>query len=162
MASVELGPPDDVPQHLPALCVKTGVPTGESVRLSGAAAPGWTGAMILFGLFAWFFASSMASRRYVLVLPWRLELVRQYRSWRRGGWVLVAAGPVLAVAASAWGISAGALLLCVSVIGVVVIVSNEWRSSVGVRLSPEAHLVLTRVHPDFAHACRERLGLRTG
>lgn len=162
MASVELGPPEAVPRDLPALCVKTGVPTEESVRLSGAAAPGWTGAMILFGLFAWLFASSMASRRYVLVLPWRLELARQYRSWRRAGWVLVAAGPVLALAASAWGNSAGALLLCVSVIGVVVIVGNEWRNSIGVRLSPESHLVVTRVHPDFAHACRERLGLRTG
>ena len=118
--------------------------------------------MILFGLFAWLFASSMASRRYVLVLPWRLELARQYRSWRRAGWVLVAAGPLLAVAASAWGTSAGALLLCVSLIGVAVIVGNEWRNSVGVRLSPDARLVLTRVHPDFAQACREQLGLRTG
>lgn len=132
------------------------------MRLSGTAAPGWTWATIVFGLFAWLFVSSMSSRRYVLVLPWCAAVARRYRSWRRAGWVMVASGPVLAVAATAWGSSSGSALLSASLVGVVVVVGNEWRNSVGVRLSPESRLVVTRVHPDFARACHQQLGLPIG
>ncbi|GIL34567.1 hypothetical protein PDTK01_06430 [Phycicoccus sp. DTK01] len=134
--------------------MKSGVPTEDSVRLAGSAAPGWTGAMILFGILPWLFASTMSGRRYEVELPWRRDLVLRYRGWRRAGWVLVAAGPVMALVGASAGVERAGFLVWLSVLGLATVVVTEWRHSVGVRLSPEGVLVVTRVHPDFARACR--------
>lgn len=124
------------------------------MRLSGSAAPGWTGAMVLFGILPWLFATSMSGRRYEVELPWRRELTQRYRGWRRAGWVLVASGPVMALVGASAGVGWAGFLMWLSVLGVAAVVVTEWRLSVGVRLSPEGALVVTRVHPDFARACR--------
>ncbi|WP_157577532.1 hypothetical protein [Phycicoccus jejuensis] len=134
--------------------MKSGVPTEDSVRLAGSAAPGWTGAMVLFGTLPWLFATSMSGRRYEVELPWRRELTQRYRGRRRAGWVLVASGPVMALVGASAGVGWAGFLMWLSVLGVAAVVVTEWRLSVGVRLSPEGVLVVTRVHPDFARACR--------
>ncbi len=144
---------------MPAVCAKTGAPTADSVRLIGSAAPGWTGAMILFGLFAWAFAAFMSGRRYELVIPCRREVVQRYRSWRRAGVFMVALGLIMTVVAAASGQQNAAVLLTVSVVGVVFIIGNDWRNAVGVRLCDDGDLRVTRVHPDFERAWRELNGL---
>lgn len=139
---------------MPAVCAKTGAPTTDSVRLSGSAAPGWSGWMILFGLFAWAFAATMSSRRYELVLPFKREVLQRYRSWRRAGAFMIALGLILTVVAAALGGQNAAVLLGVSFVGLVFIIGNEWKNAVGVRLSDDGDLTVTRVHPDFERAWR--------
>jgi len=140
---------------MPAVCAKTGAPTADSVRLSGSAAPGWTGAMILFGLFAWAFAAFMSGRRYELVVPFKREVLQRYRSWRRAGVVMFALGLIMTAIAAATGRPKAVVLLGVSLVGLVFIIGNEWKNAVGVRLSNDGDLIVTRVHPDFERAWRE-------
>jgi hypothetical protein len=73
------------------------------VRLTGSAAPGWTGGMILLGMFAWAFAAVMSSRRYELEIPFRREAFLRYRSWRRWGLIMLVLGVVVTVIAGASG-----------------------------------------------------------
>ena len=149
------------PRRLPAVCVKTGVPTQESVRLTGTAAPAWTGAMIFFGLFAWLVASWMTSRRYEIVVPFRNQVFQRYCKWRRAGRVLIVLGPLMAVVAAVSARDNAFLLLGVSVLGLAFTAANEWANAVGVRLSRDGGLLLTRVHPNFERALLERAGTGT-
>ena len=155
MPSVAITTVEKHPVLLPSVCVKTGEPTDDMLRLRGSAAPEWTTVMILFGLFAWIVAQTMSSRRYNLVLPFDSAVLRRYRKWGRVAWSCVGLGLVLTVVAALMGRDDAFVMMAVSVLGVIVWLANEWANSVGVRLSREGNLVLTRVHPRFRAAVLE-------
>ena len=141
---------------LPAVCLKTGVPTGDRVRVRGRAAPSWAGATIVFGLVAWLFVSSASSRSYDILVPFRAEAWQRYRTLRRAASVTFWAGIVLAGVVGVAGASAPWMLLLLSVVGLAMFVVNDWRNSFGVRLGRDGALALTRVHRDFAAAAEGR------
>ncbi|WP_460968597.1 hypothetical protein [Pedococcus soli] len=138
---------------LPRVCVKTGVPTGDVVRVRGRAAQDWAGATILFGLVAWLFVSSLSSRSYDLLVPFRAEAWRRHRTLRTASLATLWSGVVLAVVVGALG-GNGGLMLLLTVLGLALLVVNDWRNSFGVRLGRDGGLELTRVHDEFAAAAR--------
>ena len=152
MARVEVSRSGQQDVELPAVCVKTGTPTTDLVRLSGSAAPAWTGAMILLGIVAWLFTSWMASRRYDVVVPLKAAVLERHRAWRRASWVLVGVGLTMTLVAAVLGRPNAFILLMVLVAGMAFHLVNEWINAVGVQLAGDGALVLTRVHPDFARA----------
>lgn len=111
--------------------------------------------MILFGLFAWAFAAAMAGRKYTLVIPLTREAVQRHKSWRRAGLTLVALGPILTIIAAALNRDNASGLSGVSLAGLLFLGGNEWKNGLGVRLTGEDDLTVTRVHPDFERAWRE-------
>ena len=88
------------------------------------------------------------------MLPFKREVLQRYRSWRRAGAFMIALGLILTVVAAALGGQNAAVLLGVSFVGLVFIIGNEWKNAVGVRLSDDGDLTVTRVHPDFERAWR--------
>ncbi len=144
------------PLLLPSICVKTGEPTEDVLRVRGSAAPEWTTVMIVFGLLAWLAAQTMSSRRYNIVLPFDSAVLKRYRQWRRAAWSCAGLGVVLTVVAAGLASDYASIpLLIALLVAVAMGVGNEWANSVGVRLSREGSLVLTRVHPRFAAAVLE-------
>ena len=143
------------PRDLPRVCVKTGVPTSDTVELRGYGTAPWTGPMIVFGFAAWVLASVMSSQAYAVTVPMRAEVVRRHRAWRRASSLLVGAGLVLAVAAAWNGRDDAYVLLLASVVGMALALANEGGNAVGVQLSRDGGLTLTRVHPRFRRAVLE-------
>jgi hypothetical protein len=112
--------------------------------------------MIVFGIFAWLVAQTMSSRRYNVLLPFDSAVLRRHRKWRRATWSCAGLGVVLPVVAAGLGSDYASLPLLVALlVAVATGVGNEWANSVGVRLSRDGSLVLTRVHPRFAAAVPE-------
>ena len=97
----------------------------------------------------------MASRRYVLVVPFRSDVFERYRKWRRASRILIVLGLAMALLAVVAGRENAFVLLGVSVVGMAVGLANDWVNAVGVRLSRDGGLVLARVHPDFQRAVLE-------
>ncbi|MEO6413540.1 MAG: hypothetical protein ABIO48_13225 [Pedococcus sp.] len=156
MPSVAITSTTSQPLLLPSICVKTGEPTDDVLRVRGSAAPEWTTVMVVFGLFAWLFAQTMSSRRYNIVLPFDSAVLRRYRKWRRAAWSCAGVGVVLTVVAAGMGSDYSSIPLLVALLGALAMgVGNEWANSVGVRLARDGSLVLTRVHPRFAAAVPE-------
>lgn len=153
MAVVRISTPTPQAEVLPRVCVKTGVPTGDVVRVRGRAAPEWAGATILFGLVAWLFVSSLSSRSYDVVVPFRAEAWRRHRALRTASLATLWAGVALAVVVGVLGGNGGFMLL-LTLLGLAMLVVNDWRNSFGVRLGRDGALELTRVHDDFAAAAR--------
>ncbi|MGA8978469.1 MAG: hypothetical protein WB473_05060 [Pedococcus sp.] len=83
MAVVALGAAARQAAPLPPICLKTGVPTTNLVRVRGRAAPAWAGVTIVFGLVAWLFVSSASSRSYDLLVPFRAEVWQRHRKLHR-------------------------------------------------------------------------------
>lgn len=137
---------------LPAVCVKTGVPTEEVASVRGSASPQWTGVLVLFSFLAWVVALFMTGRRYALVVPLREDVFRRHRALGRASVAQVVAGLALGILTSLQDSLMAMGFLVVAVGGVVLGLVNEWVNSFGVRLSPDGALVLTRVHPRFRDA----------
>ena len=143
---------------LPRICVKTGVPTEDLVRVKGRAAPAWAGLTIVFGLVAWLFVSSASSRSYDILVPFRAESWQRYRTLRKGALATFWGGFVLAAVVGVLGGDHAWTLLLLSVLGMGTLLVNDWRNSFGVQLGRDGGLELTRVHDDFAEAARQRAG----
>ena len=153
MPTIEVTTPQRRPLPLPPVCVKTGEPTQDRVRLRGSAAPGWVLVTLLFGVIPYFFVHGMTAQRYELVVPLRDEVLRARRTWPWVGAGVAVAGLVLGFAvAAATGSTGGEWLLLLVPMGLAVLVASEWRYAVGVRLTPDGAFELTRVHPRFRDA----------
>jgi hypothetical protein len=148
---------------LPRVCVKTGTPTADVLTIRGSAAPGWSWAMIVFGFLPWLVASVASSKRYAIEVPMHAAVWRRHRSVRRAALILVVAGVVLALVAVSQGRDNSAFLLLPAFIGMAFYAGNEWFNTIGVHLTRDGGLLLTRVHPDFERALLESLReTRTG
>jgi hypothetical protein len=150
--SVQVSATVSTPVALPAICVKTGLPTEDVAAVRGSASPQWTGVMIFFGFLAWVIALFMTGRRYALVVPLREDVFRRHRALGRASVVQVVVGLLVGVAMALSDSPVAVGFLAVAVGGVVLGLVNEWVNSFGVRLSPDGALVLTRVHPRFRDA----------
>ncbi|NYG08214.1 hypothetical protein BJ986_002701 [Phycicoccus badiiscoriae] len=137
---------------LPQVCVKTGTPTADVLTITGSAAPLWTGVLIVFGFLPWLVASLASSKRYAIEVPMHAAVWRRHRSLRRAALILVVAGITLVLVASIQGRDNAWLLLLPTFIGVALYVGNESMNTVGVHLSGDGGLLLTRVHPEFRRA----------
>ena len=155
MATVWLG---GGPRDLPAVCAKSGLPTPETVRVAGRAAPSWVAPMVLFGFLPWLLARTGASRRYELEVPLTADAWRRFRTFRSAGRAAALTGLVCSVVAAGTGAAVVTVLLLagVAVVGGVGLLVNEWVNWFGVCLSPDGKYGLTRVHPRFADAVTRR------
>ncbi|NNM46584.1 hypothetical protein [Knoellia koreensis] len=158
MPAIEVTTPGRQPVRLPAVCVKTGEPTEELVRLRGSAAPGWVLVTLLFGVIPYFFVHAMTSQRYELVVPLRDEVIRARRRWRRRGAAVVLGSIVAWVVAAMANLPAWAgWVFVVTLVGLGLLVFAEWRYAVGVRLAPSGAFELTRVDARFADGVRSTM-----
>lgn len=148
---------------LPRVCVKTGTPTADLLTIRGSAAPGWSWVMIVFGFLPWLVANLATSKRYAIEVPMHGAVWRRHRRVRRAALALFVAGVVLAIVATTQGRANSAILLFPAFVALAVYAGNEWFNAIGVRLSADGGLLLTRVHPGFARALLEsRRSSRTG
>ena len=85
----------------------------------------------------------------------RAESFRRHRAWRRASLLLIGAGLALTATAALSGREDAYLLVLPSVMGMILAVANEYANMVGVRLSRDGGLFLTRVHPNFRRAVLE-------
>ena len=132
---------------LPKVCVKTGIPTADELTLRGSAAPSWSWFMIVFGFLPWLVASMASSQSYAITVPMQAAVWRRHRSVRRAAVVLFVVGVALALVATAQGRDNSAFLLLPAFLGAAVYAGNEWFNTIGVQLSGDGGLLLTRVHP---------------
>lgn len=137
---------------LPQVCVKTGTPTVDVLTIKGTAAPGWSWFMIVFGFLPWLFASVASSKPYEIRVPMQSAVWGRHRTIRRYALLLFATGLVLAVVATVQGRDNSAILLFPSFLALVGYAVNEWVNTVGVHLTKDGGLRLSRVHPRFAQA----------
>lgn len=156
VSSVRVSTTVSMPTSLPAVCVKTGVPTDDVAAVRGSASPQWTGVMILFGFLAWVVALFMTGRRYALVVPLRQDVFRRHRDLGSASVATVVAGLLLGLVSASSDSPYAVWFLVLAVCGVVLGLVNEWVNSFGVRLTREGALVLTRVHPRFRDAVLAR------
>ncbi|QGN58511.1 hypothetical protein [Nostocoides sp. HKS02] len=138
--------------QMPQICVKTGVPTADTLTIRGRATPVWAWAMIVFGFLPWLVAQAGSSHRYAITVPLQRAVFQRYRQWRRASWVLAALGITLMLGAAAVDGERALLLLAVTLVGLAWGLVNEWVNSVGIRLTREGALLMTRVHPAFREA----------
>ena len=137
---------------LPRVCVKTGTPTADVLTIKGSAAPSWSWFMIIFGFLPWLVASLARSKRYTIRVPMRAAVWRRHRTIRRAAFIAFVAGLVLAIVATVQGRDNSAILLFPSFVAMAVYAGNEWFNTIGVQLTRDGGLLLTRVHPDFQRA----------
>ena len=133
------------------LCAKTGRPTTQRVILRGSAMPTWVNFLFVFSFVGMLLAGAATSRRYVVDIPFSHEAHDKWRGGRRAAWALVLlGGAAIVLAASREGSSMVTLIgVALAAIGVVVGVVNGAEGNVGVGLTRDNELVLTRVHPAF-------------
>lgn len=149
MAQVEITPGE----RIPAVCVITGQPTADIVRVRGVAVPRWVMWLLPVGGFlAYLVAGSNTSTRYDLLLPCDarvLERRRRRSHWAAGTWALGIV--VTAILLLRWPDLAG---VGWSVIGLAMVgaVANQLTSSPGVWVGEGDRLVVSRVHPAFRDA----------
>ena len=137
---------------LPSICVKTGVPTSNVIRVRGSSTPGWTTSLLLFSWIGWLIAATATSRSYEVLLPYSAAAFRRWGTFRQlftavsllalfgvfvaaidNSWLLLPAVTVFAIAAAAG-------------------LANELINACGVRIKNNGDLVLSRVHPAFRDA----------
>ena len=80
---------------------------------------------------------------------------RRHRKVRRAAFILFVAGVALAIVATLQGRDNSAVLLLPAFLGMAAYAGNEWFNTIGVRLSRDGGLLLTRVHPAFERALAE-------
>jgi len=142
---------------LPAVCVKTGVPTEFLVRTGFTVVPGWTWWLLLCGVVPFVLAQVFAGEKVEATLPVSDEALRRVRAWR-WAWricaalavVLIVLAGVLGSAAVAW---AGAALIVASLV-VSVGANLVWVGVTNTRRRDQ--VFLTRVHPRFAYELGRR------
>ena len=148
---------------LPRVCVKTGTPTADVLTIKGSAAPSWSWFMIIFGFLPWLVASLASSKSYEIQVPMRAAIWRRHRKIRRAAFIAFVAGLVLAIVATVQGRDNSAILLFPSFVAMAVYAGNEWFNTIGVQLTRDGGLLLTRVHPEFERALLDsQRGSRAG
>lgn len=138
------------------LCAKTGRPTTQRVILRGSAMPTWVNFLFVFSFVGMLLAGAATSRRYVVDLPFSREAHDKWRRTKRAAWAIGLVGGATIVLATSRGGSSLVLLVGVAlaVVGVVVGVVNSSEGNVGVGLTRDNDLILTRVHPAFVASLR--------
>ena len=137
---------------LPRVCVKTGTPTADVLTIRGSAAPGWSWFMIVFGFLPWLVANLATSKRYVIEVPMRAVVWKRHRALRRAALYLFVTGVAFAIIATTQGWQNSAILLIPAFAGLALYAGNEWSNTIGVYLTRDGGLLLTRVHPGFKQA----------
>ncbi|MFB9315780.1 hypothetical protein [Nocardioides plantarum] len=141
------------------VCVKTGLPTRETVTINGSTTPPWVSFLLLITVLGYLFASAMASQKFRVTLPFTHAVYDRWKQGRRRAWLLGIVGLmglVLALVASDGDAGAGVgASVVVIVVALVVGMSNGRRHGVGIVATRHDDLVVTRVHPSFAAAVRE-------
>lgn len=155
MAEVILGRAGRIVVDSP-VCAKTGRPTGQRVILRGSAMPTWVNFLFVFSFVGMLLAGAATSRRYVIDIPFSHEA---HDKWRRGktvAWAFGLAGAATIVLVASRGGSSMITLvgLAVVAVGLIVGLVNSAEGNVGVGLTRDNDLVLTRVHPAFAASLR--------
>ena len=140
------------------VCVKSGVATKQRVTLRGQTTPAWVSFLLLFTVIGYLFAQAMTSRRYRVTLPFAHAIHDRWRRNRRLGWAVGLTGTGALVVATTVGhgyagLWAGAGLAFI-VGGVVIGTTNALVNSVGIHMTRDDELVLTRAHPAFVRAAR--------
>jgi hypothetical protein len=158
MADVILGPAGSNVLVDLDICVKTGQSTNERVTLRGQTTPAWITVLLLFTIIGFLFASAMTSRRYRVTLPFSHVVHDRWRNNRRLLWIVGLAGAGALIAATTFGSSYAGLWVGVGtafIAGAVIMgTANAMRNNVGVHLTRDNELVLTRAHPAFTEAVR--------
>ncbi len=140
------------------VCVKSGVATQQRVTLSGQTTPAWVTVLLLFTVIGFLFAGAMTSRRYRVTLPFTHAIHDRWRRRRRLGWSLGLAGlGAVFVAATVGDGHAGLWVgagLALTAGGVGMGSTNALMNNVGIHMTRDSELVLTRAHPAFVRAAR--------
>jgi hypothetical protein len=142
------------------LCVKSGRRTVDRVIVGGGTTPGWVNILLIFTIVGWLLATGMSARRYRLAVPFSHEIHDRWRRLNRTSWLVGVGG----AGGTIWATSAGAphawMLLGVSVVGLAMGLANGVFNNVGVRITRDRELVLTRVHLTAVAAIRRAGSVR--
>lgn len=138
------------------LCAKTERPTTQRVILRGSAMPTWVNFLFIFSFVGMLLAGAATSRRYVVDLPFDHAAHDRWSRGRRLAWAIGLAGAAAIVVAASRGDSSILTLagVALAVVGLVVGVVNSTEGNVGVGLTRDNELVLTRVHREFVASFR--------
>lgn len=140
------------------VCVKTGVSTNNRVTLRGHTTPAWVTLLLLFSIIGFLIAGSMTSRRYRVTIPFSRPVHDRWRSNKALAWLAGLAGAGALVASLSVGGDPASLLVGGGVVllggGAAIGAWNAWTNNVGIHVSHDGDLVLTRAHPAFAKAVR--------
>ena len=140
------------------VCVKTGRVTNQRVTLRGQTTPAWVSFLLLFTIIGFLFVNAMTSRRYRVTLPFSHVVHDRWRMNRRLAWLLGLAGLSAWVAAATFGIDYAGLWVGVGIVfvsGAVIFgVTNALANNVGIHMTRDDELVLSRAHPAFVEAVR--------
>jgi len=147
---------------LPAVCAKTGEPCPGLVKDTLRVVPRWVSASAVLAIVPYYVARFYVSRRVEAKLPIADGRLARIRRFVRAAWVaLVIAAAGLAAALFGAG-AVGLVALALGVFAYVLIVYLGDQMWVGARPSRRPDVViLTRVHPAFAHALGELYEERT-
>lgn len=158
MADVILGPAGSVVLVDLDICVKTGQVTDQRAVIGGRTTPTWVTVLLVFTVIGFLFAQAMTSRRYRVDLPFSHAVHDRWRTTRRLAWIAAVAGAGALIIAGTSGTTHGSLWVGagVALVAVALVVGtvNTVRNNVGVRVTRDDELVLTRAHPAFVEAAR--------
>lgn len=131
------------------ICVKTGQVTSQRVTLRGQTTPAWVTILLLFTIIGYLLAGAM---------PFTHALHDQWRKNRRLAWAVGLAGIGALIAAATIGNRYSGLWVGTGVAfmagGLVIGTANAIRNNVGIHMTRDDELVLTRAHPAFVQAVR--------
>lgn len=147
----------------PAVCVKTGVPTNLRITTSLSVTPGWTWALLLCGILPFFLVRVLASEKVPATLPVAEKAWNRALTANRITIALLVAivvSFVSLVAAPFRGPVLGTILVGLIVAEILALISWNWLWIGLANGSHRGEVVLTRVHPDFAHAYGRQVGER--
>lgn len=118
--------------------------------------PTWVNFLFVFSFVGMLLAGAATSRRYVIDLPFSHEAHDKWRRGKTAAWAIGLAGAIAIVLAASRGGSSMITMAGVAVVavGLVVGMVNSAEGNVGVGLTRDGDLVLTRVHPAFAASLR--------
>jgi hypothetical protein len=138
-------------------CVKTGQVTSQRVTLRGHTTPAWITVLLLFTVIGFLLAGAMTSRRYRVTLPFAHAVHDRWRKNRRWAWAVGLTGAAALVTATTrhghadvW-VGIGLAFIAGSI---VIGIANAIRNNVGIHMTRDDDLVLTRAHPAFVQAVR--------
>lgn len=141
------------------ICVKTGQVTSQRVTLRGQTTPAWVMLLLFLTVIGFLLASVMTSRRYRVTIPFTHAIHDRWRKNHRLAWGVGIAGAGALIAAATFGASYASLWIGIGiafiVAGLVSGTANAMTNNVGVHLTRDHELVLTRAHPAFVQAVRE-------
>ncbi len=162
MALMKLRPSEWQEGPLPGVCVKTGVPTSDRVRIVRRVEPRGLGWVSYLSFWAWFLGRLVLSEVHVVVLPLRLSVWRQHRRRQLATGAVIAGCAVGVLLSALTDLPDGLALLLVPVLAVAAMaaLANEWQWGIRVRVGEDNMLLLEGAHGNFVRAVQERR--RTG